>query len=576
MRSTANRKTLDGTALELQGWTGGMNSALYPAFLSPSQYRRAINVSNRDGLISPRPGFVQVDALPDGLLQGAFLFNEALPAGGVNSQWVVAISGMIYLRPATDTPGTPWTRVSGVSLASTATTVRFARMERFADSSGASIVLLLNPESVLVAVDGVSLPVAIRNGAAVTLPGVVKGASHVATAGNRVWFAVANRVLASDFGDPVSFTEHLEEGPASGAFYFDSEVTALYPAPSQNQQNSPLLVFTSSDSEALRADVVDREQWTAQGFRQSFASGVGCLDSDSIVKHEGTLWWVSASGLVSADRAVTSYVSSRLARRDVELRAWDPLLSTSPLAKSASHDGRLLVSRSLTSGDVATAVLDGAVIGDVSGETPPVWASFWTGPRIRSWHPKGSSLYCFGSDLSPAYGTRNRLWKMVPGSNDSALKPNQSGGFQAYVSPIKWSFDTGYFGGPDSGVRILKTVDFDFVNTEAGFSASASVKGPFSASASLGSGSCALASGAWRFQSNEPEAAEGDSRGLAAGRDKHFGLTLSCRGVGSLVLVSPHLQLLSETGATHPVDSEGSPVETPFTLPSHNPVTASL
>jgi len=569
----SSKSTLDGSSLELLGWVSGMNSALYPAFLNPKQYRRAVNVSNRDGVISPRPGFVQIDALPDGDFQGAFLFHETLPAGGVNTQWAVAISGMIYLRPASDAPGT-WVKVAGAALAATATAVRFVKMDRFADSSGDAISLLPSPESVLVASDGVSLPVAIRKGASVALSDVVKGASQLAVAGNRVWFSIANRVLASDFGDPTSFSEHLEAGPTSGSFYFDSEVTALYQSPSQNQQNSPLLVFTSSDSETLRADVFDREQWASTGFRQSFASGVGCLDPDSIVKHEGTLWWVSASGLVSADRAVTSYVSSRIARRDVELRSWDPLLSTTPLSKTVSHDGRLLVTRFLKAGDAVTAVLDGAVIGDVSGESTPVWSSFWTGPRVKAWRPWGQSLYCFGADASPAYGTRNRLWKLTPGADDSALKPNQSGGFRAYTSPIRWVFETAYFGGFDSGVRLLKSVDFDFVNVAAGFKASATVKGPLSASATLGEGVCEQPSGAWRFKSDEPTASSQDSRGLVAGRDKHFGLTLSCRGQASLVLVSPHLNLLNATESTHPVDNEGSPPDIAFAFTPHNPVTA--
>ena len=94
---TRRPAALEGTPLSIQGWTGGMNSSLYPAFLGPSQYRRAVNVSNRGGVISPRPGFVQVDALPDGLFQGAFLFHELLPAGGVNTSWAVAISGMTFL-----------------------------------------------------------------------------------------------------------------------------------------------------------------------------------------------------------------------------------------------------------------------------------------------------------------------------------------------------------------------------------------------------------------------------------------------------------------------------------------------
>jgi hypothetical protein len=554
-----------------------MNSAIHPSKLGPSQYRRAVNISNRGGVISPRPGFVQVSALPDGLLQGSALFLVTGSDGTQRQFWVVCISGVIYQRLfGSDT--TLWTALTGTKLSPTATRVSFCRADRFVDATGTVPALLATPQSCLLISDGATQPQAWVPALSQTALQPVQNmplASVLALAGSRVWAAVGNRVAAGDFGDPLSWKERTEAGPTSGDFFFETAVTALFPTPSPYQNAASLAVWTANDSEILRADIKDREQWGSQGFRLPLAAGVGCVDSLSVVRHGGTLWWVSPSGLVSADRAASAYLTAVIKARDVEMSAWKPLLLENAGACSTSWDGRLLVSRRLGDNSVATEVLDSSISDVESGSSAPCWSSYWTGPNLGSWHTVGTRLFCFSSDSAPTYGTRNRLWEVVSGVGDRSLRPNGSGGFQVRSFPVKWSFETSYFLRGKELMR-LKCVDCDFEDVSEGFKTEVFVSGPFSTKASLGSSVCAKASGGWRFTTSDTARNEEvpDDRGSTPGVDKTFSLTVTGIGSATLVSLTASVAPFPESSTTLPLDSSGSPVHPAFELPPHNPVTA--
>lgn len=75
---------------------GGQNEALHPRLLRDDQYRRGVDVANRNGLPRTRPRFRKVANLPNGTFRGAFFYSHHALEENINYV-VCSIGTKIYL-----------------------------------------------------------------------------------------------------------------------------------------------------------------------------------------------------------------------------------------------------------------------------------------------------------------------------------------------------------------------------------------------------------------------------------------------------------------------------------------------
>lgn len=214
--------------------------------------------------------------------------------------------------------------------------------------------------------------------------------SWMAWSGGRLWVAQGNRVYASDFNNPLYFTEaqFLNEVPF---FTYPSEVTGLFDRGSSNFSASLLLVTTANSIHSLNSGLTNRAGspqeagWlNSPGFNKTLFQGIGCVSGDTIVAKNGLIWWMSRSGVVRWDGGQTVAVTQELpvlssAMAESFMRISDGFMDG---ACGVAHEHYLLWS--VPSGDLYnrdTWVYDDQPMGHGSGS----WAGVWRGTNPAQW-----------------------------------------------------------------------------------------------------------------------------------------------------------------------------------------------
>ena len=139
----------------------------------------------------------------------------------------------------------------------------------------------------------------------------------MAYSGNRLWVATGNVISASDLGNPLGWSERVS-GTGRGDFSVARPITAMQDYVGQNN-DSRLYVFTDRSTYSLASGILNRALWAeTPNFQNVLFPTIGCIAGKSICFQAGMMWWYSQGGLVSADVAASSYLSSQVLYKDVE------------------------------------------------------------------------------------------------------------------------------------------------------------------------------------------------------------------------------------------------------------------
>lgn len=445
------------------GWWGGQNSNRVSLFMQDGQYRFAVNTSNRGGIVQTRPGYHLRLTLPQGNLQGLTSFWPTKSDSSLSQVLVFAVSGKVYYAPFPLTQPASWEpyRLQNIQFDPNAKSIHFEDCQKSVTEQSGTISIVPT-YSILMMQDGVTAAafwdgVTNRhlnesaypdaNGNRLETP----TGSFMAWTGERLWVARNDAVLASDLGDPISFIERIDatKGGTIGDFKFDDTITALGIG-LNSARSAGLMVFTLNSTSQLQSSILQRSAWsTTSQFQTVLYPNTGCVASKSVTQHNGLIWWYSQGGLVSADSALATYLTSQIKYRDVEMaqskRNFAPDLSG---ICCGSFDNTLLVS--VPSGDTLNAhtwPLDFSIQSELTDEKPPAWCSVWKGIRPVEWVDVNDGgqrrIFAASVDYMSLNGSNLHIWEaFMPDRMDTIEIIDANGNKTVQKNKIYCSFET--------------------------------------------------------------------------------------------------------------------------------------
>jgi hypothetical protein len=430
------------------GWIHGINSVRNPWALPEDQLKWGVNVSIRGGIAQTRPGFNMRLSLPAGNFQGGILFSankqyessQTITVGNTTtvssatiynydgssstaeelSYIVFAVSGKVYFAPFPLTQPKSWQsfQLDNISLDSNVDQCVFALGTKSATLSVGGDVSINPAHRIVIIQDGINSPAFWDGSDSVGgQSSNIPVGTWMSFSGERLWIASKNIVLASDLGDPLSWTERVT-GIGRGDFSFPRPITGMISYVGQNT-DTRLVVFTDRATYSLASGILDRTQWpSTQNFQNTLFPTVGCVAGKSIAFQAGQMWWYSQGGLVAADVAAASYLSSQVLYKDVEMARAKLYMAPDPSKITATaFENYLLYSIPyLEPVNSATMVLDYAAASEWSQQKVPAWCGVWTGIRPIEWTTGfvDSQPRCFAFSVdyaATADGSYNSLWE---------------------------------------------------------------------------------------------------------------------------------------------------------------------
>jgi len=399
------------------GWTQGVNSVRNGWALPENQLKWGVNVTVRGGIAQTRPGYAMRLSLPPGNIQGGIFFaankqSQAAEKKTVNGQTITtprqifdvdgrsvakdeipyilfAVNGNVYFAPFPLEQPKNWDdyKLQGIKLDENVSQCVFTLATRSATTSTGGDTTVTPSHRIVMIQDGISSP-AYWDGSNRT--GVQSNQIPVGTwmafSGNRLWIADNNLVLASDLGDPTSWLERTS-GSGRGDFSFSRPVTGLVSYVGQNT-DTRLIVFTDRSTFSLASGILDRSAWAfTANFQNTLYPTVGCVAGKSIAFQAGQMWWYSQGGLVAADVAAASYLSSQVLYKDVEMaRTKRYMAGDQKQICATSFENYLLYSVPyLEPVNSSTMVLDYAAASEWGQARNPAWCGVWEGTRPVEW-----------------------------------------------------------------------------------------------------------------------------------------------------------------------------------------------
>lgn len=465
-------------------WFQGVNSVRNPLALNADQIKWAVNCSVRGGIVQTRSGNAMRLSLPAGNLQGGIIFSAnkqyqpssiTTTSGGTTTKQatiygpdgngvvasqldyiVFAVGGSVYYAPFPLVQPRDWNdyKLSNIQLDASVSNVDFCIASKTANINKTGNTTLVPTYRVVMIQDGVSQ--------AAYWDGSNKVGAHdedvpigtsMAFSGQRLWIANGAIVFASDLGDPLSWVERTQ-GAGRGDFSFPQDVTALTDYIGQNN-DTRLIVFTANSTYSLASGILSRDQWSSTAnFQNTLFASVGCVAKNSIALQAGQMWWYARGGLVSADVAAASYLSSQVLYKDVEMaRAKRLMPADISTICAASFENYLMYSipyqETLNS---ATMVLDYAPASEWKSEKTPAWCGVWTGTRPIVWTTgvinNQPRCFHFSVDYAPTNdGSYNHLWEsFMPDRVDSYLQINGDGTTTTLYNRIYSQMETALLG----------------------------------------------------------------------------------------------------------------------------------
>jgi len=466
------------------GWILGVNSVRNPWALPDNQIKWGVNVAVRGGVVQTRPGNSMRLSLPPGNFQGGILFasnkqsnasdtivqngvTKIIPAKIFNPDGtsvvadelpyvVFAVNGNVYYSPFPLAQPKNWEdyRLKNIRLDPSVDQFVFTLATKTAQVSTGGDVTVTPSHRIVVIQDGVSSP-AYWDGSNTT--GVQSDSIPIgywmAFSGNRLWIASKNIVLASDIGDPTSFTERLT-GTGRGDFAFARVVTGMTNYIGQNNETK-LIVFTDRATYSLSSGIYDRTLWTSTpNFQTTLYPTIGCVAGKSISFQAGQIWWYSQGGLISSDVAASAYITSQSLYRDVEMARVKSYMAgdTSKICAMSFENYLLYSIPYLEPCNSATMVLDYAAASEWSQNKFPAWCGVWTGTRPVEWISGviNGTPRCFHFSVDYAAtndGSYNHLWEsFMPNRVDTYFDIDVDGNVIEKVNRIYCQMETGLLG----------------------------------------------------------------------------------------------------------------------------------
>jgi hypothetical protein len=447
------------------GWTQGVNSVRNPWALPENQFKWGTNLTIRGGIAQTRPGYAMRLSLPPGNLQGGIIFQAnkqkesaftreergvttVVPAKIFNvegegvvknelSYMVFAVDGSVYYAPFPLEQPKNWNdfKLKNIKLDKDVENVYFALATKTANLATSENELVTPAHTIVMVQDGISAPGwwdgSDKNG---FQDSNIPVGTHMAYSGNRMWIADKNIVLASDLGDPTSWKERTE-GTGRGDFAFVRPVTGMVSYVGQDT-STRLIVFTDRATYSLASGILDRTQWvTTANFQNTLYPTVGCIAARSIAFQAGQMWWYSEGGLVAADVAAASYLSSQVLFKDIEMARTKRLMDgdASNICATSFENYLLYSVPHLSKLNTDTMVLDYAPAAEWGQARTPAWCGVWTGTRPVQWAngkiENQNRCFQFSIDYAPTTdGSYNHLWEAFqPERYDSYLQLNPDG-----------------------------------------------------------------------------------------------------------------------------------------------------
>lgn len=462
----------------------GVNSVRNPWLLPENQFKWGVNVTVRGGIAQTRPGYAMRLSLPPGNFQGGVLYAsnkqfEAAQRGVVDgklkttpakifspegkgvvanelSYMVFAVNGRIYYSPFPLTQPKDWAdyRLDGIEMDPDVDQFVFTLATRSASISSGGDSTITPAHRIVMIQDGISAP-SYWDGS--NLTGVqssnIPVGKWMAFSANRLWIADKNIVLASDLGDPTSWFERTE-GAGRGDFSFSRPITGLVSYVGQNT-DTRLIVFTDRSTFSLASGVLDRALWAdTPNFQNTLYPTVGCIAGKSIAFQAGQMWWYSQGGLVAADVAAASYLSSQVLFKDIEMaRAKRYFAGNQTSICATSFENYLLYSVPyLESINTSTMVLDYASASEWGQTRNPAWCGVWEGTRPIEWTTGAvegqQRCFHFSVDYAPTSdGSYNHLWEaFMPQKVDTYFDIDPNGVTSTFYNRIYCQVETALLG----------------------------------------------------------------------------------------------------------------------------------
>lgn len=465
-------------------WVHGVNSVRNPWALPEDQIKWGQNINIRGGIAQTRPGFSMRLSLPAGNFQGGLIFNANkqyraassfknnlgaqvfqpatiwTPEGGQIeaselSYAVFAVDGKVYYAPFPLQQPQNWADylLSGITLDANVDKVNFVIATQSAQISTGGLTVTPSHRMVIVQ-DGIS--------AAGYWDGSNKTGAQssdvplgywMAFSGNRLWVANSNVISASDLGNPLGWTERVS-GTGRGDFTVPRPVTAMQDYVGQNN-DSRLYVFTDRTTHSFASGILDRSLWASTpNFQNVLYPAIGCVAGKSVTFQAGMMWWYSQGGLVSADVASASYLSSQVLYKDIEMAKAKRLMSANLSGICAvSFENYLLYSIPyLEVCNSATMVLDYAAASEWTQSRVPAWAGVWTGIRPIEWSAavidSQPRVFAFSIDYSATNdGSFNSLWEAFTQNRyDTYLNIKADGSTNNLIQRIYCQMETALMG----------------------------------------------------------------------------------------------------------------------------------
>lgn len=466
------------------GWFAGVNSIRNPWSLPENQFKWGVNVQVRGGIVQTRPGNAMRLSLPPGNFQGGVFFSANKQKSSHSTQTidgettftaprifdtngegviaqelnyvVFAVDGSVYYAPFPLKQPKNWAeyKLTNIKLDPNVDQFVFTTATQSANISTGKNEIVTPSNRVIFIQDGISSP-AYWDGSdkTGTQSDKIPTGYWMAFSGNRLWIADKNIVLASDLGDPTSWEER-KSGTGRGDFAFSRPITGMVNYVGQDT-STRLIVFTDRSTFSLASGVLDRSQWTSTpNFQNTLYPTVGCVAGKSITFQAGQMWWYSQGGLVAADVAAASYLSSQVLFKDVEMaRSKQYMASDITKICATSFENYILVSIPyLEKLNSQTMVLDYASASEWSSQRIPAWCGVWSGTRPVEWISGiiDGQQRCFHFSVDYAAtsdGSYNHLWEsFVPQRYDSYFDIQADGSLLEARNRIYCSMETAMLG----------------------------------------------------------------------------------------------------------------------------------
>lgn len=411
-------------------WTTGMNSQDDPTKVLETSYVDGLNIVNRGGELRTRPGFAELCAPPT----GSTVFEQNTPQGMTHFKTkngrlykVVAFGGLIYVSPF---PFVSFTPLAGLQFSATRQIVFAATIRTAQTLNDGTLQFFDPPYPVLIIADGITRtgfwdgsvsrhldPTPINVAWETPIGAVLQWCN------NRLWVGDGSKLMASNLGDPLKFTD---SGITALGRYFTlpDEITCM----GQTPDLKTLLVMTDQTTTTFLASILDRTQWASTaGFQNVLFPTIGCVGPKAFINKYGLSIWMSHPGLIGLDNALQTYRTASIVFRDKAMaRSKVKLASDLSRVCLGEFENFLMVTVPVASRwNSETWVMDESVITTEASSlgtdyvtNTHAWASRWTGVRPVEWVTSiiggRERCFCLSRDFVPngkRYQYRLGIWE---------------------------------------------------------------------------------------------------------------------------------------------------------------------